>query len=74
MGAGEVIVVGAVVALLALPLLALSDLLRQPAAAWAATPHAAAVWAAVVVLVPVLGAALYLRRVRPALRAAVGSA
>lgn len=70
MGPQEVVVVGLVLAVLALPMLALNDLLRHPAGAWRATPHSPIVWTAIVLGIPVLGAALYLRRVRPVLRVA----
>lgn len=71
MGAQEVAVLGLVGLLMVLPVLALRDAVRTPAARWRATTHHRGAWLAVIVLVPVLGAALYLRRVRPALRAAV---
>lgn len=70
MGPQEVVVVGVVLGFLVLPMIAVTDLLRQPAGAWRRVPHSRVVWLAVIVLVPVLGAALYLRRVRPALRGA----
>ena len=70
MYAGEVVVTFVVGALLFLPWLALRSAFRHPAARWEEAGHSRAAWIAVIVLVPVLGAALYLRRVRPRLRAA----
>lgn len=69
MYAGEVVVLFVVAALVLLPWLALRSVFRQPAARWEATGHSRGAWVAVILLVPVLGAALYLRRVRPRLRA-----
>lgn len=69
MHGGEVITLFVLTALVALPWLAIRDVLRHPAERWERTGHSRAVWIAVIVLVPVLGGALYLRRVRPRLRA-----
>lgn len=69
MAAGEVIVLFVVAALVLLPWIALRSVFRQPAERWEAAGHSRVVWVAVIVLVPVLGAALYIRRVRPRLRA-----
>lgn len=66
MGPQEVVAIGVVLAVLALPMIAMGDLLRQPA--WPEVSESKMVWALVILLVPVLGAALYLRRVRPRLR------
>jgi hypothetical protein len=67
--AGEVIVLFVVAALVALPWLAIRDVRRHPVQRWERAGHSRAAWIAVIVLVPVLGGALYLRRVRPRLRA-----
>jgi hypothetical protein len=69
-GPVEVVVIGLVVGVLFLPWLALRDLLRVPPGAWRATGRSRLAWAAIVAGVPVLGAAVYLRLVRPQLRAA----
>lgn len=66
MGPQEVITLGFVLAVLALPMVALGDLLRQPA--WPDVRPSKVVWAVLIVVLPVAGAALYLRRVRPILR------
>jgi hypothetical protein len=72
-GPQEVIVVGTVLAVLALPMLALAELRGHPAEAWRSVPHSRLLWSIVVVGLPIIGAALYLRRVRPQLRAAVAA-
>lgn len=68
MGPQEVVLIGTVLAVLALPMIALGDLLRQPA--WPLVRHSRLVWVAIILGLPVVGAALYLRRVKPALGAA----
>lgn len=55
--------------LLALPVLALRDMFRYPAVMWRRAGRSRLVWAAVVVLLPVLGAAAYYAFVRDRLRA-----
>lgn len=69
MYAGEVITLFVIGALVTLPWLAVRDVLRHPADRWERSGHSRTLWVAVIVLVPVLGGALYLRRVRPRLRA-----
>lgn len=69
MYAGEVIVLFVVAALVLLPWLAIRDVRRHPTRRWEQAGHTRDTWIAVIVLVPVLGAALYIRRVRPQLRA-----
>lgn len=67
----EVALVGALVLLLIVPWLTARDIWRQPRKAWASAGRSRWVWMTVVVLVPVLGAAWYLRVVRPDVRRAV---
>jgi hypothetical protein len=68
--AAEVAVLLGVGLLVVLPWLVVRDVLAHPAAAWRAAGRSRTAWIVVVVLVPVLGAALYLRRARPSLRGA----
>lgn len=64
----EALALVAAVVLLLPPWLVLRDLLGHPAAAWSGAGRCRPAWAVVVVLLPVLGPALYLRVVRPDLR------
>lgn len=66
---GDVLVLFVVAALVLLPWLALRSVFRHPAERWEQAGHSRSVWIVVILLVPVLGAALYIRRVRPRLRA-----
>jgi hypothetical protein len=68
----EVAVVGAVLLLLLPPWLAARDVLGQPRAAWSAAGHGRLRTLALVVALPLLGPAWYLRRIRPALRRPTG--
>ena len=66
----EVAIVGALLLFVLLPWLTLRDLWRHPAAAWRHAGRSRLCWTLVVVLVPLVGVALYLRVVRPGVRAA----
>lgn len=70
----EVAIIGALVLLLLVPWLTARDIWRQPARAWSRARRSRWVWTALVVLVPVLGPAWYLRVVRPDVRQAVRDA
>ena len=69
MQAGEAIVIVLGVLLLVLPWIAIRDVLRHPRERWSAVGASRWLWITVIVVLPVLGAALYIRRVRPQLRA-----
>ncbi|MGA9597558.1 MAG: PLDc N-terminal domain-containing protein [Acidimicrobiia bacterium] len=57
----------AVLAGIALPIVALVDLVRRPAATWALAGHNQLVWALIIVFVGFVGPILYLLIARPAL-------
>jgi len=63
--------IGALVLLLLVPWLTARDIWHQPARAWSGAGRSRWAWTAIVVLVPVLGPAWYLRVVRPEVRQAV---
>lgn len=67
---GAVAIVAALALLLLPPWLCARSVLRQPDAAWRTTGLSKVGWLLLVVAVPLLGPALYLRRARPLLRGA----
>ena len=68
MHAAEAAVVGALLLVLLPTWLTVRDIWSGPAAAWSGAGRSRWVWTALVVLVPVLGPALYLREARPDVR------
>lgn len=66
-GFGVIVVLLAMAASLGLLIVALVDLVRQPAEAWVNSGHNQLVWALIVVFVGVIGPVLYLLIARPAL-------
>lgn len=65
----QLITVAFLGALLALPVLALRDIMRHPPAVWRRAGRSRGAWTAAVLLLPVLGAAAYYAFVRDRLRA-----
>lgn len=66
----QLVLVSFAVMALALPVVALREILRHDTAAWEAAGRSRARWVALVVLVPVLGAVAYYGFVRTRVRAA----
>ncbi len=64
----EVAIVGALLLFLLVPWLTLRDVWRHPSTRWAAAGRSRVTTTVLVLLVPVLGPAWYLRRIRPAVR------
>ena len=64
----EAAIIGALLLLLLVPWLTVRDIWRQPVASWRRAGRSRWSWTVVAVVVPVLGAAWYLRVVRPDVR------
>lgn len=69
----EVAIIGAIVLVVLVPWLTVRDIRRQPKQAWRAARRSRWTWMVVVVALPLLGVALYLRVARPAVRRVVTS-
>ena len=66
----EAAIIGVLVLLVLVPWLAVRDIRRQPKGGWRAAGRSRWAWIVIVVLLPLLGVALYLRIARPDVRRA----
>lgn len=64
----EVAIVAALVLLLLVPWLTVRDIWQHPRDAWTGAGRSRWVWTSIVVLIPIMGPAWYLRVIRPSVR------